>query len=161
MSEYAFSDEEYGNVLDNFVIGCVDVAICFKGKILLVMRTDNPIKDEWWIFGGRMYRNEDLKTSASRGVHRELGMKLPEERYIEIGTYNLKWPLRREKNVLNGCHHLLVAHYAELTDQEYNEVNEYLAKNLIMAKWFDYEEVATGKFLDEMKDISYKSLLLS
>jgi len=160
MSEYAFSDKEYGNVLDNFVIGCVDVAVCYKEKILLVMRTDNPIKDEWWIFGGRVHRNEDLKTTASRGVYRELGIKLPDERYTEIGTYNLKWPVRREPKDLNGCHHLLVAHHTELNDQEYDEVNEYVAKSSLTAKWFDYKEIASGKFLDEIKDISYKSLLL-
>ena len=157
MSKYVFSDEEYGDVLNNFVIGCVDVAVCYKGKILLETRTDNPIKDEWWIFGGRIQRNEDLNAAASRGVYRELGVKLPRERYSVIGVYNLIWPVRREPDELNGCHHLLIAHHVELSHREYIDVNEFVATSSMTAKWFDFKEIVDGRFLNEIKDITFKS----
>ena len=52
--EYQFSDEEYGRVLDNFVIACVDVVVLHGNKVLLEKRTYDPLHDQWWIFGGRI-----------------------------------------------------------------------------------------------------------
>lgn len=33
---YFFSDEDYGKILDNFVIGCVDVVVFFEKRLLLL-----------------------------------------------------------------------------------------------------------------------------
>ncbi|MDB5162489.1 MAG: hypothetical protein JWN28_96 [Candidatus Saccharibacteria bacterium] len=161
MSEYVFSDKEYGDVIDNFVIGCVDVAICYDGKILLERRERNPIKSEWWIFGGRMLRDETFTEAARRGVHRELGLNLPVERFSEIGAYNLIWPVRREVEKSNGCHHLLVAHHVGLNKQEYEEVNKHIVTESIIAEWFEYKNVSDNNFLKEIKDIAYKSSLIA
>ena len=156
MTEYVFSDQEYGDVLDNFVIGCVDVAVHYEGRILLERRKYNPIKDEWWIFGGRMLRNETLKEAAVRGMDRELGLTLPGERFSELGAYNLIWPSRREVEELSGCQHLLIAHRVELDRRDYEDVNKHIVAKSITAEWFNYKDVIGENFLDEIKDIAHR-----
>jgi|GEM_PF-1990052 len=138
---YSFSDKEYGRVLDNFVVACVDVAVIYKDQILLENRTKHPDKGGWWIFGGRVHVGESLQETAMRGLERELGMKVGYDRIIKMGTYNLLWPIRREPTNKNGCHHLLVAHGIILTGEEYKTINNYILNNSIKARWFSLSDL--------------------
>lgn len=118
-SSTPFSDEEYGKILDHLVVACVDTVVTHKGKVLLVKRDQEPAKNAWWIFGGRVIKGESLQGAAQRGIHRELNVRIhDEERFTEIGVFNLLWPTRREPLSTNGCHHILIAHHLELTDGE-------------------------------------------
>jgi colanic acid biosynthesis protein WcaH len=128
MTTLPFSDEEYGKILDHIVVACVDTAITHKGKILLVKRTEDPAKDSWWIFGGRIQRGETLQQAARRGIYRELALDISdEERFSEFGVFNLIWPVRREPVATHGSHHLLVAHSIELTDDEYQKITTFIS----------------------------------
>jgi colanic acid biosynthesis protein WcaH len=161
MHKYIFTDEEYGKILDNFVVGCVDVAVIYENKILLERRVENPIQGEWWIFGGRMMKGESFKETATRSVSRELGVNLETGRFVEVGTYNLIWPTRREPVISNGCHHLLVAHSVDVTDEEYGKINQTIEKSGMAAKWLSYEEVLASNCLKEILDIVAKVLTRS
>jgi len=136
MQHYAFTDEEYGKVLDNIVVGCVDVAVVYNDQILLERRRSNPIKGEWWIFGGRINKGEDLQEAARRGVERELGLRFEDEdRFVELGAYNLRWPTRREPLTTNGCHHLLIAHMIVISDVEKDKIDSFLSKGRLITEW--------------------------
>lgn len=149
------SDSEYGKVLDNIVVGCVDVAVIYQGKILLERRGNHPIKNQWWIFGGRILKGEDFQLTAQRGVHRELNLRVKDkQRFKQIGVFNLIWPTRREPKQENGCHHLLVAHSLSVTDTEFKELNAFINNNKMYA-WFDLNE-NNKLFLPELNDIISK-----
>ncbi len=151
-SKYNFTDEEYGKVLDNFVIACVDVAVIHENMILLEKRRKQPDKDGWWIFGGRVNVREDLLDTARRGLQRELGLEVNRERFFKMSDYNLIWPIRREPKKENGCNHLLLAHGIILDKIEYLNVNNYIKNHNIDARWFSIN--------NPEKDLTEKNILL-
>lgn len=156
MSDLPFTDEEYGKVLDNLVVACVDVAITCHNSILLDLRQNQPIKGNWWIFGGRVNKGETLQEAAKRGVYRELSLVIEDiSRFKELGVYNLRWPLRREPVATNGCHHLLVAHQIELTDSEKDQVDNKLRGSQSI-KWFAISDLENEEILPELSDIIRK-----
>lgn len=160
MTQHPLSDKQYGQVLDNIVVGCVDVAVVSRGQILLERRNHDPIKDEWWIFGGRILIGETLQAAAQRGVAQELNLHIPQpERFIELGAYNLRWPLRREKPVKHGCHHLLIAHMVELTEVERVGLDETLSQREPRTAW--HKLTPKKSFLPELASIVERAALQS
>lgn len=63
--------DEYDHIRKRFVLACVDVAIEFKGKILLVKRRDEPAAGQWWLPGGGYLWGEGDKDCALRKVREE------------------------------------------------------------------------------------------
>lgn len=155
--DYQFSDEEYGEVLNNFVIGCVDTLVIYRDKVLLEKRSKDPIKGAWWIFGGRMIVGEGFRQTARRGLQRELGIDPAEDRFIEIGTFNLTWPTRREPDASKGCHHLLVAHKIQIDEFENKIITNLIKQNKLDAHWFSSSELSSLVILPELKLIIEKS----
>ena len=51
------TDERYKAIVEAVPICCVDLIIKSKGKILLVKRKNEPLKGEFWLPGGRIYKN--------------------------------------------------------------------------------------------------------
>ena len=68
-------EETYRTILATTVIACVDVAIVNEGKILLVKRKDRPAKDQWWLPGGRVFKNELMKKAAYRKALEEVDLQ--------------------------------------------------------------------------------------
>lgn len=72
-------------------IPCVDVVVKDSdARVLLLMRSKDPGKDQWWFPGGRVYRGEHRTEAAVRKIHEECG--IPEsliESKSEIGTYDV------------------------------------------------------------------------
>jgi colanic acid biosynthesis protein WcaH len=151
--EFLLSDQEYGKVLDNVVVGCVDVAIISGEEILLERRNNDPIKDNWWIFGGRILVGETLQDCAQRQVKRELGLNVTDtSRFVEIGTFNLRWPSRREPTTSNGVHHLLIAHMIEIEDSERQSLSPKLLEAKQPMRWLNINK--SGELLlPEMQSI--------
>jgi len=67
--------EQYDYIISNMPIVCVDLCIKYQDKILLVKRTDEPSKNQWWLPGGRLYKGENLKECAYRKAIEETGLK--------------------------------------------------------------------------------------
>lgn len=64
----------YNQILTYLPIACVDIAIVSKGSILLVKRNDMPVKGEWWLPGGRVYKYETMRQTAKRKAIEEVGL---------------------------------------------------------------------------------------
>jgi len=144
------SDAEYGKVLDNIVIACVDVVIMHKNEILIEQRSSDPIKNEWWIFGGRMQANETFQETAQRGILRELSLNIEDKsRFKELLTLNLRWPTRRELPVTNGCHHLLIAHQINISNEERAVIDKNTSNQRI--EWFDVDVIRSKDILPELR----------
>lgn len=65
----------YNQILKSVPITCVDVAIRFENRVLLVKREDHPAKGEWWVPGGRVHKGEMMADAAIRKAQEEVGLK--------------------------------------------------------------------------------------
>jgi len=66
---------EYKNMLDKLPIPCIDIVILNdKNEILLLKRDNEPAKGEWWVPGGRIYKNETFRDAALRKAKEEIGV---------------------------------------------------------------------------------------
>jgi colanic acid biosynthesis protein WcaH len=73
-------DEMYNVILEKMPIFCVDWLISCKGKFLLLKRTQQPLKGDYWLIGGRLQKNETIDEAGYRLQGREIG------RYCGKGT---------------------------------------------------------------------------
>lgn len=67
--------DKYNEIISLIPIVCVDVAIVYDAKILLVKRRDEPAAGEWWLPGGRLYKGEALEDCALRKAKKETGLE--------------------------------------------------------------------------------------
>ena len=96
-----------------------------------------------------------MQTAAQRGVERELGLRLNAHRYRAVGAFSLIWPIRREAPVNNGCHHLLIAHQVELTENEKRILDRQYADDKRYI-WLDIETPLGSDILPELADVLLK-----
>jgi len=69
--------EKYAEILKVLPILCVDVVACNAGgEYLLLKRTNEPMRDEWWVIGGRVHKGETLAEAAIRKVRQEIGVQV-------------------------------------------------------------------------------------
>lgn len=65
---------------------CVDVVIQNqKDEYLLIRRANEPLKDEWWVIGGRVLKGDTLEQAAIRKVREEVGLTIGSA--VPIGYY--------------------------------------------------------------------------
>lgn len=76
---------QYKKILELMPICCIEVMIYHKGKVLLVLRKSEPLKNEWWFPGGRIYKNETLEQAAVRKAHEEAGLMVKVVK--KVGAY--------------------------------------------------------------------------
>jgi colanic acid biosynthesis protein WcaH len=72
----------YSQIHQLIPIVCVDTVVCSDGKIFLVSRANEPEKGQWWFPGGRVLRDEPLKSAAQRIVKGEAGISVNQVRYL-------------------------------------------------------------------------------
>lgn len=67
--------DEYARIIRSVPILCVDLALTDRsGNYVLVRRTNEPLKGEWWVVGGRVQLGEPLLAAARRKAREELGV---------------------------------------------------------------------------------------
>jgi colanic acid biosynthesis protein WcaH len=76
--------DEYAKILAWLPILCVDCVITYDGTCLLLRRTHEPAKGQYWFPGGRIYKNETIKDAALRKAREEIGMDCRFEKIISI-----------------------------------------------------------------------------
>ena len=77
----------YQQILEYLPIFCIDLVLYHQGKVLLTYRTQQPAKDQWWIQGGRVFKNETFSQAVQRLAKREIGIEV--EILNQIGTYEV------------------------------------------------------------------------
>lgn len=78
-------DNEYEKVIEQVPILCVDGVLMRDGKYLVVLRRNEPLKNEWWVPGGRVYRGESLAEAFIRKMKQETGLFV--DQISNIGYY--------------------------------------------------------------------------
>ncbi len=66
----------YKKIVESVPIVCVDVILKYKDTYLLVKRANEPLKDKWWLVGGRALKGEKTKMTAIRKVREEVGLRV-------------------------------------------------------------------------------------
>jgi ADP-ribose pyrophosphatase YjhB (NUDIX family) len=93
--DFGLSETDYGRALDHLVQANVDVIVhTRRGDVLLGYRKDLPLRDQFWVFGGRMKVGEMLADTAVRVLTRELGLIVDPTRLAFDRIYNVRWAAR-------------------------------------------------------------------
>ncbi len=70
------------------IIRTVDIAVTFRGSILLIKRTKAPFMDKLVLPGGHVEAGENLLAAAVRELEEEVGLRLDVPRLRELKTLN-------------------------------------------------------------------------
>ena len=69
--------ELYRDILEVLPILCIDLVIQNEdGEYLLTKRKNEPLKGEWWVIGGRVFKGETLEECARRKISEELSINI-------------------------------------------------------------------------------------
>lgn len=90
---------EYQTIVKKVPIFCIDFLIRCEDKILLLKRNENPLKGHYWIIGGRLLFQENIKDAAERIQRREIGRDF--KNYKLIGFSNYKYPNLSDSRALH------------------------------------------------------------
>ena len=82
--------EEYRKIIKTMPIFCIDFLITCKNRFLLIKREEEPLKNEYWVIGGRLMFRETIKDAAKRIQQREIGRYYLN--FKEIGFSNYFFP---------------------------------------------------------------------
>jgi colanic acid biosynthesis protein WcaH len=77
-------DDIYRKIVEKMPVPTVDAIIVHKGKFLLLKRNNPPVKDEWWLPGGRIRRNESFEDAVRREVLEETGLTCKTIRQVGV-----------------------------------------------------------------------------
>jgi len=78
--------EDYKKILANMPIPCVDIVLIHDGKFLLGKRNNEPASEQWWIFGGRVFKGETLEEAIVRKTKEEVGIDIDESKLKLLGA---------------------------------------------------------------------------
>jgi len=84
------NENEYRGIIKKIPVFCIDFVVKCGGKILLIRRTEEPLRDEYWVVGGRLYYGESLEESAKRIQLREIGRSFQEMKAIGFSNYRFE-----------------------------------------------------------------------
>lgn len=109
-------DYTYRKIQMNLPILCVDVMVRYNGKYILVKRTEEPVKGLYWVVGGRVLKNESLRSAAKRKMREEIGL-LPYEMEM-VGIYEDQYEESSLGRVPEGYHTVSVVFEAFVSSLE-------------------------------------------
>ena len=68
-------DSLFTKIKRSMPIAAVDILALHQGRLLLMLRNNEPAKNEWFTPGGRILYGETLKDAVVRKLHEETGLK--------------------------------------------------------------------------------------
>jgi colanic acid biosynthesis protein WcaH len=122
--EFGMTEPDYGHALDHLVQANVDTIVhTADRRVLLGYRKDPPLRDMFWVFGGRMKRGETVAGTAVRALRRELGLAAEPGRFAVDQVYNVRWGRRSAPPEERGFQTLLTLMRYECTGDEARELS--------------------------------------
>ena len=135
----------YKDIIRSIPIICVDLIIKIDDKFLLLKRTEQPLKDEWWVPGGRVNLFETLGDAAKRKLKEELSLSL--DKYSKISLVAIYEDFFDSSSFGNHRYHT-VAHVYEIELEKL----EGLVLDKTHKNWALKKELPT-RLLDKMRKI--------
>ena len=83
-------EELYSRIKEVLPIPCVDLVVIHEGRVLLMLRNNEPGRGLWFTPGGRVLRGEELDEAVKRILLKETG--LTPMRVEQVGTMCHHWP---------------------------------------------------------------------
>ncbi len=80
-------EDQYQIYIKQMPIFCIDFLIRCRDKILLLKRKEEPLKDNYWIIGGRLLFHEKIDEAAKRIQMREIGKYFKEYKIIGFSNF--------------------------------------------------------------------------
>jgi colanic acid biosynthesis protein WcaH len=108
----------YKKILDVMPILCVDIIVQnAHGEYLLIKRGNEPLKGQWWVIGGRVFKGETLQNSAKRKLFEEIGVRA--HNLFLVGYYEDHFKINRFKTP-TGEHSVSVLFLAIIDTDKHN-----------------------------------------
>lgn len=82
--------DQYMKIKEQMPLPCVDLLVIHEGRLLLLLRNNEPGKDLWFTPGGRILRNETLEEAVKRVLEKETG--LTPLSIEQVATMTHHWP---------------------------------------------------------------------
>lgn len=80
-------EEFYLKIIKHVPIFCIDFLIRCKENYLLVKRNEEPLKNVYWLVGGRLIYKETIDECVQRILQREIGRKFTNYKMISFSNY--------------------------------------------------------------------------
>ena len=80
-------EPEYKELIKKMPIFCGDFLIFAEKKYLLIKRKVQPVKDVYWVIGGRLRHNETMTQLAERVQMQEIGVSFSDFKIIGFSNY--------------------------------------------------------------------------
>ncbi len=129
-------EEEYSRIQAVLPILCVDCLIVYQKKCLLLRRSREPAKGQYWFPGGRVFKGELIRNAATRKAREEVNLDCKYEKVIiiEETIFEQQGDMLSDIHTVNICCHLSAHNFNNLTIDESHDgyiwVNLEQAKNL-------------------------------
>lgn len=108
------SEKLYQEIHKNMPITCVDIILkTLEYGFILIKRNKEPAKGQWWLSGGRIFKDERLEDAAKRKVKEETNLEV--RTLKKVGVYETIFkedPFGHGK----GTHTINICYLAEITD---------------------------------------------
>ena len=125
------AEELYAQILRVMPIPCVDLLVeDGTGRVLLLLRRNEPAAGEWWFPGGRVLFGEQREDAARRKLEEECGLVATQ--FQEAGTFDLLLDIGEDK-----CAHFITTLFKV---QVARETNIRLDQQSHEARWLTREE---------------------
>ena len=125
--------ELYQQILENMPICCVDLVIYHQGKVLLGLRKNEPLKNQWCVPGGRILKNETLEAAVKRKAKEEVGLDV--EIIQKVGSYEVFFDKGPFPGLKTGIHDITIVFLVKPKDK--NPVIS-LENHQSTYQWFDH-----------------------
>ena len=146
----------FKTIIENTPLVSIDLCLVFREQILLGKRKNEPLKNQWFTPGGRVFKNEAWRDCLKRVALTELGVFSD-----EVGEFRLMgvWDHFYNNSALDqdiSTHYVNLPHYAEFQSRPDITLDDQHAE----FEWFDLAVVSNDeKFHPYMRN--YASWLLN
>jgi colanic acid biosynthesis protein WcaH len=147
-------EEEYSKIKAVLPILCVDCLIVHEKKCLLLRRTREPAKGQYWFPGGRIFKGELIRDAVMRKAREETNLDCNYERTISIEEtiFEQQGNMLSNIHTVNICCQLSAHNFDILTIDESH--NGYIWANIEQAKILNLHSAVFKPILKCLERIS-------
>ena len=135
-------EKEYQKIIKLMPIFCIDFLISFQNRYLLIKRKEEPLKNLYWVVGGRLIFKEKITDAAKRIQEREIGTYF--SNYREIGFSNYFFP----ENLNSRATHTPTLLYHIEVKKMFNPALDQKHNNYIWSKHIPEELIKQTTFFN-------------
>ena len=140
-------EKEYQKIIKSMPIFCIDFLISFQNRYLLIKRKEEPLKNLYWVIGGRLMFKEKITHAAKRIQEREIGTYF--SNFREIGFSNYFFPDKQNSRATHTP--TLLFHIA--VKKMFNPILDEQHNNFIWSENIPKELIKQTIFFNHVEDI--------